>query len=353
MMILKIFNLKEKKMKIIVLFVMLILIGGQINSSKLASLPEVEKPAIILVKNGRLFVADWTVKLHLYSMKDFSYVKQISRKGEGPGELKYVPRFTLHHDYIFLYSSNKCVYFSRNGDYDREFIIKNIRLNDVFPVKENFVGLKPGMNKKNDNSYSDISIYTYTKDKEFKFKKVVYYLERPPQKIRGGKKDYVVINDYLGIIVHDDKIFVGDSTRGLFVAVFDANGKEINRVNILEIDKTKLTEQYKKEFMERVKRNPSYNILKSMYNIIIPEYFPLFYRFAVDNGKVYFLTYLSKNDKREMIIVDLKSKIFKRVFVPWVDNDARINFSIENDKFYYIMENEEEEVWELHMVEIK
>jgi hypothetical protein len=340
-------------MKMIVLFVLLMLTGGQINPVKLASLPEVEKPGIILVNNGQLFVADSTVKLHLYVMKDFSYVKQITRKGEGPGELKNPPLFTIHPDYIFLFSSKKCAYFTRDGNYDREFIIKNIRLNEVYPVKENFVGLKPGVNKRNDSSYSDISIYTRTKNNEFEFKKVVYYLERPPQKIRGGKRDYIVIRDYLGIIVREDKIYVGDSSRGLFVAVFDENGREIDRVNLWKMDKIKITEEYKKEFMERIKRNSSYNIVKSMYNIIIPGYFPGFYRFAVDNGKVYFLTYLKKDDKREIIIADFKGSPPNRAYVPWVENDAYINFSIENDKFYYIMENEEEEVWELHMVEMK
>jgi hypothetical protein len=137
------------------------------------------------------------------------------------------------------------------------------------------------------------------------------------------------------------------------VAVFDSKGKEINRVNLLEVDKIKMTEQYKKELMERAKRQPSYKMIESMYNIIFPEYFPGFYRFAVDNGKVYFLTYLRKDDKREMIIADLKSKKFKRTFVPWVENGVHTNFSIVNDKFYYIKENEEEEVWELHMETIK
>jgi len=332
---------------------MLLIVGGQGNSKKLATLPEVEKPGIILVKNGKLFIGDSTVKLHFYSMKDFRYVKQITSKGEGPGELKNPPLFTIHPNYIFLFSSKKCAYFTRDGDYDREFIIKNIRFNEVYPVKENFVALKPGMNKRNDSSYSDISIYTRTKDNEFEFQKEVYYLERPPDKISGGKRDYLVIRDYLGIIVQEDKIYIGDSSRGLFAAVFDADGREIHRVNLWKMDKIKISEEYKKYFMERIKRNSSYNIVKSMYNIIIPEYFPGFYRFAVDNGKVYFLTYLKKDDKREIIIADFKGSPPKRAYVPWVDNDAYINFSIENDKFYYIAENDEEEVWELHMVEIK
>jgi len=329
------------------------LTGGQINPVKLANLTEVEMPSAILVKNSRLFVADRTVKLHLYSMKDFKYIKRLARKGEGPGELRYPPRFCIHPDYIFLYSSRKCMYFKKNGDYDREFIIKNTRFKEVYPIKGNFICLKHGVNKINDSFYSDISIYSRAKDNEFKFKKLVYYLESPPDKISGGKRDYVVISDYLGIIVREDKIYVGDSSRGLFVAVFDANGQEIDRVNLWKMDKIKITEEYKKEFMERIKTNSSYNIVKSMYNIIIPEYFPGFYRFAIDNGKVYFLTYLKKDGKREIIVADFKGKMPKRTYVPWVENDAYINFSIENDKFYYILENEEEEVWELHMVEMK
>jgi hypothetical protein len=340
-------------MKIIALFLILIIIGGQLESSKLANLPEVEKPFNIIISNERLFVSDRTVKLHIYSMKDFRYIKQITRKGEGPGECRTVPKVTPYRDYIAIYTRRKCMFFSRNGDYEREFRTKIRGIITISPLNEIFVVYKHGMNSKNDNYYRDISLYTFADDKDFKFKKVIYYLEKPPEIIRGGKKDYTVLNDYLGFVVQNDKIFVGDSSRGLFVAVFDSNGKEINRINLLEVDKIKVTERYKKEFMERAKRQPSYNIIKNMYNIIFPEYFPGFYRFAVDNGKVYFLTYLRKDDKREMIIVDLKSKIFQRTFVPWVENEAWINFSIENGKFYYIMENDEEEVWELHMEAIK
>lgn len=340
-------------MKIIILLVIILLSGTQINAKKLNELPEVERPFSILVNDNQLLISDRTVKLHLYSMKDFRYIRQISRKGEGPREYKTVPRITLTQDYIFICSRGKLLYFKRNGDYEREFRINLRGFRYISPLKEKFVALKYGSNTTNNNLYSDISLYSYTKDRKFEFHKVLYYLEEPRAKIRGGKQDYTVINDYLGYIIHKDKIFVGDSTRGLFVVVFDARGKESNRIHLLGIDKIKVTDQYKKEFMERGKMSPSYKIVKNMYDIVFPEYFPAFYRFAVDNGKVYFLTYIKENDKREIIIADFNGKMLKRTFVPWVENEAHINFSIEHDKFYYIIENEEEEVWELHMEKIK
>jgi hypothetical protein len=342
-------------MKIIILLVIILLSGTQINAKKLTELPEVDRPFSILVKNNQLLIADRTVKLHLYSMKNFKYLKQISRKGSGPGECRHVPIFTIYPNCIFIFSRGKGMYFSRNGDYKNEIRVHTGKgISFISPLKDNFVALIKGFNTRNKKYYRDISLYSYTKDRELKSEKTLYYLEEPGAKIRGGKQDYTVINDYLGYIIHDDKVFVGDSTRrGLFVAAFDANGKEINRVHLLGIDKNKVTEQYKREFMEKGKLSPSYNIVKNMYNIVFPEYFPSFYRFAVDNGKVYFLTYVRKNDKREFIIANFKGDILKRTFVPWVENEANINFSIENDKFYYIVENEEEEVWELHMEEIK
>jgi hypothetical protein len=89
------------------------------------------------------------------------------------------------------------------------------------------------------------------------------------------------------------------------------------------------------------------------YNFYFPEYFPGFYRFAVDKGKVYFLTYNRKGDQRELIVTDFNGKVLKQSYVPWVENEVYTNFSISNDMFYYIMENDETEEWELHVTDIK
>lgn len=324
-----------------------------LHGIKIAALPEVNKPFTISVNDGILYVSDLSVTFHIYSMKNFKDHKQVSRKGEGPGEFIHVPILRIEPDQVFAFTLNKCMFFSKDGTFKREFKTANERYRYLYSVGKNFVALKTGVNLTNNYYTTKISIFTNSPAEGFKYKKLVYYLETPPEKVRGGKKDYEIVPDYLGIVVDDDKVFIGDSSRGLFAAMFDSEGNELGQVQRLDIQRIKVGQDYKDQLMEKAKNVSEYSFFISMYNIVFPEYFPDFYRFDVDKGKIYFLTYNRKGDQREIIVTDFKSKILKRTFVPWVENDARIHFSIENDKFYYIDDNLETEQWELHMVDIK
>lgn len=320
-------------------------------SKKLASLPEVSKPVNILVNQGQLFISDSTVKVHMYSMKDFKYLKQISRKGEGPGECYNVPYLTLGPDYIFLYTLGKCLFFTRDGEYLREFKIPSRGTTFFAPVGENFIIEKVDFQKK--HHASETSICTYSKNKELKFKKLIYYYENTRKFIwKGNKKPISPLRDRHFFVVFDNKVFVGDTTRGLFVEIYDSNGNQISQVK-LDMEKIKVNEQYKKEWLGKIKEAGNWELFQSMYYADFPEYFPPFYRFAVNNGKVYFLTYKKKDEKREVVVADWKGNLIKRTYVPWIENAAYLSFSIENDKFYYITDNEGTGEWELHVEEVK
>jgi hypothetical protein len=83
--------------------------------------------------------------------------------------------------------------------------------------------------------------------------------------------------------------------------------------------------------------------------------FPAIQFFLVDNGRIYIQTYLKKDDKYEFFIYDLEGKLIKRLFFPVKFQDAlKPNpFDIEDNTFYQLIENEDEEEWELHAIEIK
>jgi hypothetical protein len=341
-------------MKVSIVFLaVLFLFINLLYSKRLAVLPEVGKPQDMVVDNGQLFISDQTVKVHVYSMKDFKYQAQISRQGQGPGECEYVPIFRVGPDYIFLYSLGKGIFLSRDGRLKRELRIPRKGTESIAPLGEDFVCQTWGKNKRNDHNYYDISIYSYTEEQGLNYKKILYYFDLPPSKRRGGKWNYHIFREYNDYVIYDNKVFVGDSTRGIFAAVFDNQGNEINQIK-LDVKEIKLTAEYKKHLMDMLKQNPEWEMANSIYNIVLPEYFPAFYRFSVNNGKVYFLTHkLKGNNQREVIITDLKGNLLKRTYVPWIENELRIDYAIENDKFYYILANETTEDWELHMEEIK
>ncbi len=333
------------------LFLLGFLLGVKpLQGKKLISLPEVAHPFSFIVDKDQMFVSDGLPTLHYYSLKELKYVKPLAQKGIGPKEVDITQLLTIHPDYLFVYLNNrKAMYFSRKGDFIREFRVFNFR--DLAPVGSNFVGRRAVRAQNNGSAY-EYSIYTYD-HKDFIYKKLIYYYEFPRPGRSGGKEDYPVVHDDVFYTVYDDKVFIADTSRGLFVDIFDQNGTQFERVKLLQFDKIKVSDQFKNDFMETVKKQAEFEIIQSMNNIVFPEYFPAFYRFAVGKNKIYFLTYRKKDNKREVIISDWKGKLLKKTWVPWIESGPFFNFSIWNNKFYYITENEDTEEWELHVEEIK
>lgn len=103
-------------------------------------------------------------------------------------------------------------------------------------------------------------------------------------------------------------------------------------------------------------------------NFIYPDTLPPIQDITVTDDKIYVSTYNknknnnTKGDKEKYIIMDLKGNIISTPYMPvpiessflakTLGRDNRF-YGISNNKFYYLKENEDDEVWEVHAVEIK
>lgn len=320
--------------------------SSSILPKKIGSLPEVAKPLFMEVNNEQLVISDQAPKVLLYSISPFKFLKEISRRGDGPSECNAVPQLVIGKNYIYLYELGRCIYFNRDGSYKSQFRVPQPHNILLAPLGDNFLWIK-----RPPEDGMEMSIYSQIKNKEFQYKKLIYLYLFDKNKSFGGKMEYPIVKDYCGAILHDDRVFIGDSKRGLYVEGFDSKGNQFCKIK-LDIEKSKIQEEYKEDWMKRAKQEKLWSYFSNIYTIVFPEYYPSFYRFDEDNGKIYFLTYNKKNTNREVLITDLKGKLLKRIWVPWVENEMYTNFSIENGKFYYIIDNEESEVWELHAVDI-
>ncbi|MGD2085254.1 MAG: hypothetical protein PVH61_03635 [Candidatus Aminicenantes bacterium] len=131
-----------------------------------------------------------------------------------------------------------------------------------------------------------------------------------------------------------------------------------------------MTEADKKRYLDYFKTSrvfgKAYDQMKS--RLEFPSYFPALQTFAVADGKIYAVTYGKKNGKTEVLVLDLKGKLLKTVFLPLHQRDDELamtlenrvarqvtnsTFAIKNGKFYQVLENQNEESWELHIHEIK
>ena len=73
---------------------------------------------------------------------------------------------------------------------------------------------------------------------------------------------------------------------------------------------------------------------------------------VINNEKLYVRTYKKSGEKTEFFILDSKGKLLEKVFIPIYERNRRnyYSYSICDGKVYQLIENEDTEEWELHIV---
>ena len=150
------------------------------------------------------------------------------------------------------------------------------------------------------------------------------------------------------------RIVVADSREGFYFEIIDEKGNIAQRIN-RKTENIRLTEAYKKEKFENFKKfaGPMWEHFNKR-TFVFPDFFPSIRAFTVSDGEIYAATYSRKDNKTEFIVLDLKGKIIKKMFIPVRVSDAGIpRFTINKGKCYQIIDNEVTETWELHIHNIE
>lgn len=324
------------------LVILLLLLANFVFAAKLAVLPEVLKPFNMWVSEKHLYISEEET-IFLYSLENFKLIRKFGGKGEGPGEFRKPPWLRIYPDYLLFEdsSSNRLSFFTRDGIFKNDTKIPGDII-DVRIVGNNFVGTTGDIDP--EKMITKEIIKTYTKD--FKpVKELCSWQGRGAIIISKGstkKFDFEVIRDYIVYEVYGDRIYLGDTRKGFFISVYDSSGNKLYDIN-REYKKKRITEDYKTKHKNDAEKDRR---LKNI-NFVFPEYFPAYERFELRNGKIYTWTYEKKEGKKELIILDLKGNILEKTFLTW-----QRFYSIDNGKYYYLLENDAEEC-ELHVETIK
>ena len=104
--------------------------------------------------------------------------------------------------------------------------------------------------------------------------------------------------------------------------------------------------------------------LKTIH-LVYPDHFPAIRDVISDpiQKKLYVKTYKKKDEKEEYMVMDLKGKILKTIFLPEVRPEPFFEqlqgdkkyYTIHNGTFYYLemkLNDEDEEEWEVHAVQL-
>ena len=343
--------------KILLSILLILLLSVFIFSTKIGVLREVLKPEMIQVFEDELFVVEGAT-IRNYTLPDLELKMKLGKPGEGPGELKITNQWyntiTVRKNYIFVDSLDKIVFFSRNGLFIKEQK-KPYGIHQMVPVGNNFIAMKQA-DLKDKIQFQSINLY----DSKIKLIKQLYKQKSPIQSIARTTE---MIPDILNFWVWDNNIYIEKSREGFLIEIFDSSGKKQHVIR-KKISSIKVTDNDKQRAVDKFKEDPfvkqiGWDELKKFSKIVFPEMFPPIDSIIVDGKKIFVKTYKKWSNQQEYLVLDLKGNITKKVYLPQVNNAPLMAhllgvkyYTICQEKFYFIQENDDSEEWELHVFEI-
>ena len=338
--------------RIIITMVMVLLMLPTLSfGKKLATLSELVKPTGIEVDNHQCYIVE-KASIFIYSLKDFRLIKKFGKSGEGPQEFKITRggeslQAFVHGDLLWINSMGKLSIFDKKGNFIKEMKTAAPRGAGMFqPIGDLIVGRGVSGAVEDGLVYFVINLY----DLQFN---VVKELKRIKVLQKGGMT-LPMINPVC-FVAGNNVVFPGEMKK-FQVTIFDVKRNKTTFIS-RDYKPLKVTEKYKKDIYTMFKTMPdSKPMFEQLKKIIrFRDEFPPIQGFMPANDRVYILTYLVKDGKSECFIYDMKGKFIKRVFLPihYLYGARPTPMTFNNDKFYQLVENEDDEEWELHSIDVK
>ncbi len=335
--------------KLILLIIFAIITADFILPEKLESMPDLLKPFMLRASRRYIYVSDdYCIKV--YSLKTYKLQWTIGKKGNGPGEYRISPAIQLlPSGRVFITDPGKYVLTEPNGNIVKEKTT-HMRLMDLRLIGDNFVARH--MTFKDGHLFSEITII----DHEFKPVKNLYKKKKPaPTDLDRIISGFKIVDNILDIACYKEKTFLARGEKGFYYEIYDNRGNLLSIVN-KTYEKLPIPKKDKVFWIERFRRSrgmrkhwPHFKKLVKNFDDLFPKYYPAMQGIFVSDGTVYLKTYKRQNDLEEYVILDIEGNIRKRIFLPSAPPNL---FSFKDNRFYYLVENDDEEVWELHSVRI-
>jgi hypothetical protein len=322
-------------------FILFVLCTSVVFPGKIVPLPGHLHPESVYADGDQIYITEET-SIYIYGRGDFKLRKKSGREGEGPQEFKGFASLYVYPDYLLVNSSGRISFFTREGEFIKEnnlpFYGVNVRV-----VGEAFAS--HGRIDENNIPYRTINFY----DAKFKKIKEIARIEEAFQRSKGEWRQFPITFSFYP---YKDKIFV-IGQEDFVIGVFDENGDKLFDIT-QKYKRLKVSEEEKKAVHDWFKINPGTRNMPSNIKKMIRflDYFPAVRDMVINNEKLYVRTYKKSGEKTEFFILDSKGKLLEKVFIPIYERNRRnyYSYSICDGKVYQLIENEDTEEWELHIV---
>ncbi len=323
-------------------------LGAETKVIPLPDLLNVER--VIYHDKTQMYITHGT-SIYIYSLKDFKLIKKFGKRGEGPSEFMFDAQsgllslfLNVQTEDITVHSAGKVSWFTKDGIFKKTSKLPNPLMGQVQPFGKNLIGIKSEFGQE-----SRQILYLY--DHKFNELKDIVKMPHPFQPGKGLH----ILKHNPALTIHENKLFTAWE-RDFIIRVFDT---DINELYTIKRDekKRKITEDFKKKIIDYLKTSPeTKDYFEFMKPITFPEYCPSIADMVVTGNRIYVLTFIEDEaENGECLIMDLKGKLLKRLFLPLKKSTPLLQYPyfIREGSIYQIVENEEEEQWEMHITELK
>ncbi|MDQ1351451.1 MAG: hypothetical protein QG657_1753 [Acidobacteriota bacterium] len=333
--------------KIKIVAVILIVITTLVHAERLAVLKENFSTPFMVFDKEYIYIGDKvTLSINIYSRKDLSFIKTFGGKGEGPAQFMWIHSIQVDRDFVYVSGSAKFSIFSKPGKLKKE-----IRLNPnsgkYMKLGPNFVSESFSDPETSSEYYEKINLLG---ENGKKIKEIYSTPITPIRTYNTPKQDFLLVSDFVEYAVNNQELYLGNTIKGFYFIVFNENGDKVSEIN-LPYEKRPIKADEKEEYISRFAHWHG-EAIKKRFNFLFPEFFPAFETFSIADDRIYVFLHNPHPmtiKEQQTVILDLQGKLLKQIAAP-LPLDAA--FTISDGKFYYLTDNEDTEMWELHAIKI-
>lgn len=329
-------------MKILTLIICVMMCCQFLPGEKVAEFPDLNKATSLAMDETQLYISE-AATVRIYSLKDYKLITTFGSAGNGPREFRVMPTLPLlvtpRKDDLVINSVRKLSIFKKDGTYIKEKTIRIGFFSATFlPIKDDFIGM--AMVGENNQGFYTVNLY----DSEFNKKKE---LGRGVYLTGSGKIDLMRAAPIYRTL--KDKIIftLGEKFE---VSILDSRGDLLHTIKrqVKPIEFTKHNEEELRGFL-KLAMGEQYERLKNLF--AFPKKFPVLLDVQATENFIYILTWKKKGENHQVFVYDIKGKFIKEVFVPFsFTNGVQPSpYLVKGGKLYQVVENEDTEIWELHV----
>ncbi len=317
--------------------------AGTASAELVAKLPQVMNPFFLTIADGRMYIVENSVAVHIYTLgpRGVEFVKTFGREGQGPGELDFIYTVRPFNDCLDIPGSHKLARFTLDGDYLSEVTVTvGVFKGAVYRFGDGYVARDLHFDEK--GTTTTIRLY----DKDFNLVQEIGARSAP-----GGLAKINLVADYFAPRVVGDHLYIIDSGRESVVGVYDRNGVLQKEVR-LPLEPLKMTSSLKEAVIKPLKEAWTVPMRWEDFEkrLFFPDQTPGLDYFEVCDGKFVTRTYKHHQDLVEFAVFNPEGRDLKRLNLPFTGRLSNgILFCFYKGRYYYLRENPDEEVFELHV----